>query len=299
MKWQVAPEYRNEYLKKQGKKGNNSSSAPTSPAAGVGKDSINPNFRGANGQNLGYDSSYVGSFSARMEPTSPFKSFSSQQPAEAFTPERSGAGGRRRGDTITTAPEPDLDDSPLPANARPQQQQSQQNLTYGMSGLSGTHSPPTLSSSYLDTPFASQHMITPAPRRQNVRLAPPSTLVAPSKFMPESSPAVPGTSLFWKGLMGSTPAGPRLPDISPLKRDEGEEEGNIPSSSPPPMLDGSGSPTKRSAPPPRRSPLLTKNDAGEGHNVNGIKAEEDDAGGFDLARYVRPYSPSSLRTLCN
>lgn len=291
MKWQIAPGYRNEYLKKQGKKSNNSSSAPTSPAAGVSKDVVNPNFRGANGQNLGYDSSYVGSFSARMEPTSPaFKSFSSHQPAEAFTPERGGAGGRRRGDTITTAPEPDLDDSPLPANARsPRPQGPQQPSAYGMNSFSasGAQSPPTLSSSYLDTPFASQNMITPAPRRQNVRLAPPSTLVAPSKFMPESSPAVPGTGLFWKGLMGSTPAGPRLPDISPIKRDENEDDGNIPSSSPPPMIGETGSPTKRAPPPPRRSPLLTRNDAGDGNPANGMKAEEDDgetAGGFDLAR---------------
>lgn len=287
MKWQVAPEFRNEYLKKQGRKGNTSSSAPTSPAA-PGKEAVNPNFRGANGQNLGYDSSYVGSFSARMEPASPaYKSYGTQQAREAFTPERGGGGGgRRRGDTVTTAPEPDLDDSPLPSNAR-----AQQNPAFGgFSAQGAAHSPPTLSSSYLDTPFASQHMITPAPRRQNVKLAPPSTLVAPSKFMPESSPAVPGTSLFWKGLMGSTPAGPRLPDISPLKRDDDGDDGIMPSSSPPPMIGESGSPTKRHPPPPRRNPLLTRNDAGEGQGSNGVKPEDDDegAGGFDLARGFQP-----------
>src|SRR5271170_2990787 len=65
MKWQIAPEYREEYWKKQARRGlPSSSSVPTSPAAGAGKD-VNPNFRGPNGQNLGYDISMVGQFPAR------------------------------------------------------------------------------------------------------------------------------------------------------------------------------------------------------------------------------------------
>ena len=284
MKWQVAPEYRDEYLKKQGRKGNNSSSAPTSPAGGV-KEGVNPNFRGANGQNLGYDSSYVGTFSAKMDPTSPaYKGYSSQQPAEAFTPERSTTAGRRRGDTMTTAPEPDLDDSPLPPNSRTTQRATYQT---SFSTAGAAHSPPTLSSSFIDTPFAAQQMITPAPRRQNVTLNPPSTLVPPSKWMPESSPAAPGSSLFWRSMMGSTPA-TRLPDISPLKRDPDVDDAVPPSSSPPPVIGETGSPTKKN-PPPRRSPLLMRNDGREVDGRNGKKVEEEEVdvtGGFDLARYV-------------
>src|SRR5271169_1600622 len=124
MKWQIAPEYRQEYWKKQARRGiPASSSVPTSPASGAGKD-INPNFRGPNGQNLGYDTSMVGTFPARdivpIPPVPPhpasrntFNTFPSSQPppaSEAFTPER-----RQRTDTQTTIPEqPDFDDSPLP-----------------------------------------------------------------------------------------------------------------------------------------------------------------------------------------
>jgi hypothetical protein len=87
--------------------------------------------------------------------------------------------------------------------------------------------------------------------RQNPRLAPPSTLVAPSKFMPESSPAGPG--LFWKGIMGATP-GTAVPDLSPVKVDaddrirtgrglDSDVDRQVMSSSPPPM-DAMGSPSK-------------------------------------------------------
>lgn len=96
-------------------------------------------------------------------------------------------------------------------------------------------------------------MVTPAPLRQNPRLAPPSTLVAPSKFMPESSPAGPG--LFWKGFLGGVTPGPPgsalPPDMSPVKgeiyppaRRNGAEDRDIMSSSPPPMDGGLGSPSK-------------------------------------------------------
>ena len=60
MKWQIAPEFRDEYRKKQAKR--NGGSAPSSPASSK---EVNPNFRGPNGQNLGYDTSMVSSFSAK------------------------------------------------------------------------------------------------------------------------------------------------------------------------------------------------------------------------------------------
>ena len=66
---------------------------------------------------------------------------------------------------------------------------------------------------YLDE---SRPMITPAPRRQELRLAPPSTAHVPSMFMPASSPAS-----FWKlADLGSTP-GRAGPDLSPTKLGNG------------------------------------------------------------------------------
>lgn len=265
MKWQIAPEFRQDYWKKLFRRGNGS--APSSPASA--KD-VNPNFRGPNGQNLGYDTSMVSQFSARDtndrsggqppgRPNAQFPPFNPGQhlqpgpnlapslprPQEAITPQR------HRANTQNTLPDMELEDSPLPpGHPRPTPRLGNGLPVYTLPpAVPPTHhSPanPTLSSSYLDTPFhPSQHsIITPAPLRQNPRLAPPSTLVAPSKFMPESSPAGPG--LFWKGLMGVTPGRPP-PDMSPVKDDDARVNGidrHVMSSSPPPMDGGMGSPSK-------------------------------------------------------
>jgi forkhead protein FKH len=336
MKWQIAPEFRQEYLKKQAKKGlPSSSSAPTSPAAPGSSKDIAPNFRGANGQNLGYDSSYVSQFPA----------VNTNQQSHRMTPER-----RSRKNTQTTAPDPDLDplDSPLPgrhdagasppkqpyytlpqviASSHHEQQLSQQSPPRTASNEDHPTSNPTLSSSYLDTPFHSNHtnMITPAPRKlHNVRLAPPSTLVAPSKFMPpDSSPAGPHGS-FWRGLMstggpgflGSTPAGP-VPDMSPVKHQAGGGGGggddgkDVMSSSPPPMDGPGASPSKRISSSAIRFGGGVKREietnrmngmasCGPGHGTgareNDHSPEDDDdtemgggvGGGFDLARGFQP-----------
>ncbi|EXJ92499.1 hypothetical protein A1O3_01051 [Capronia epimyces CBS 606.96] len=265
MKWQIAPECRQDYWKKLFRRGNGST--PSSPASA--KD-VNPNFRGPNGQNLGYDTSMVSQFSARDINDRPnaqlpgktngqFSSFNSGQQSqhapslapsaprlqEAITPQR------HRASTQNTLPDMELEDSPLPpGHPRPTPRLGNGLPIYTLPPAMppAHHSPvnPTLSSSYLDTPFhPSQHsIITPAPLRQNPRLAPPSTLVAPSKFMPESSPA--GAGLFWKGLMGVTPGRPP-PDMSPVKDDDPQANGidrQVLSSSPPPMDGGMGSPSK-------------------------------------------------------
>jgi forkhead protein FKH len=264
MKWQIAPEYRQEYWKKQARRGG---SAPSSPASG--KD-VNPNFRGPNGQNLGYDTSMVGQFSARdlsdrgapppgrmnfqfppfnpgvPYPPGPNLAPPTSQPQEAITPLR------RRTDTVNTLPDMELEDSPLrhgQPGPTPRAGNGLPVYTLPSSVPPPHHSPtnPTLSSSYLDTPFhPSQHsIITPAPLRQNPRLAPPSTLIAPSKFMPESSPSGP-QGLFWKGIMGATPGQP-LPDMSPVKDEDHRPNGidrNVMSSSPPPMDPNMNSPSK-------------------------------------------------------
>jgi len=268
MKWQIAPEYRQEYIKKMHRKGAGSSN-PSSPAAT--KD-VNPNFRGPNGQNLGYDTSMVSSFSARdlggpkMNMSFPpypqiggphqmiAPPYSSQPIVHhaTSTPQRSRAG------TNNTILEPHLDDSPLPQFPSARVRQTGPFYTLPTSSSAPHHSPmnPTLSSSYLDTPFqpSQTSMITPAPLRQNPRLAPPSTLVAPSKFMPESSPAGPG--LFWKGFLGGATPGPPgsalPPDMSPVKGElyphahrNGLIDRDIMSSSPPPMDAAlTGSPSK-------------------------------------------------------
>ena len=359
MKWQIAPEYRQEYWKKQQRKGGTSSN-PSSPA---GKE-VNPNFRGPNGQNLGYDTTMVNQFSAkdmteqqslanRRDSHMNFQPLNLGQPGqlrgppmsqEAFTPQR------RRTDTMTTEADPNLEDSPLPhAHARQPLGQSQQPVyTFPPTNapqIQYSPSNPTFSSSLLDTPYPAHpsgpgtylpsNTLTPAPLRQNPRLAPPSTLVAPSKYMPESSPAGPG--LFWNrafaGGFGATPAAPP-PDLSPDKvaRDAKlEANRNMMSSSPPPVEHGEGSPTKfkssfRSSQGPSFGPLSTErkinglpmSNGGNGHvteappppfgqngfapsdggrhsisGPNTIKHdtkedEDDDGGGFDLARGFAP-----------
>lgn len=256
----IAPEHRQEYWKKQQRR--SGGSAPSSPAA-TGKAEINPNFRGPNGQNLGYDTSFSHTFSVNDKnppgagkmsfgptpsayaPPGPYASFPPPTQSDPnVTPQRRG-----RADTL---PDPSSFDSPHPANTPHGAYPAHQ--TYHLPSALPPHhgSPtgprnPTLSSSYLDTPFhpSQSSLITPAPLRQNPRLAPPSTLVAPSKFMPESSPVGSG-GLFWKGIMGVTP-GQAAPDLSPIKSDPDTRANginrDIMSSSPPPV-DGLGSPSK-------------------------------------------------------
>ncbi|OQV03167.1 Fork head domain-containing protein isoform 2 [Cladophialophora immunda] len=311
MKWQIAPEFRQEYWKKQARRGG---SAPSSPASGK---EVNPNFRGPNGQNLGYDTSMVSQFSARdmsdraglpasaklslpfppfnprqqQYPPSPSLAPPVSQPGEAVTPQR------RRTDTQNTLPDMDLEESPLRhGNAAPTPHLGNNLPMYTLpsSVPRPHHSPtnPTLSSSYLDTPFhPSQHsIITPAPLRQNPRLAPPSTLVAPSKFMPESSPAGP-QGLFWKGIMGATPGQP-LPDMSPAKDEDPRANGidrSVMSSSPPPMDASMGSPSKpaRSSQAPNSSSSAKKRDDSPANfsRLNGAAADEN-------GKFTRSFSGS-------
>lgn len=268
MKWQIAPEYRQEYQKKMQRK-SGASSNPSSPAAST---NVNPNFRGPNGQNLGYDTSMVSSFSARGEPPKlnmsfpPFPPIGGPQQMTAMPPYSSqpppmqtATPLRSRTNTGTTEHAPQaLEESPLPRYPTSQPNGPFYSLPPTSGAPHQSLGNPTLSSSYLDTPFHSQHaIVTPAPLRQNPRLAPPSTLVAPSKFMPESSPAGPG--LFWKGFLGGATPGPPgsalPPDMSPIKntiRRNGLEDREAMSSSPPPMDNfGGGSPSK-----PGRSAVL-------------------------------------------
>ncbi|PYI17249.1 putative forkhead transcription factor Fkh1/2 [Aspergillus japonicus CBS 114.51] len=273
MKWQIAPEHREEYWKKQLRKGTQSS-APSSPATKV------PDRRGStNGMEA--------VFNSKKSPPVSSPGFSSfpVAPVEAYTPER-GSRASRNGAAEHNLRPPNTRDyeepSPLPTRSATKNAGSNGaslSRTYGLSDAV-VGSPPVLSSSYYDDGPSS--MITPAPQRQQPRLPPPSTAQIPSKFMPMSSPAQ-----FWKFAdIGSTPARP-VPDMSPLKGDPGDVLGSIPSSSPPPPNLASpskpgttGMATGRVLPPPRREP----EPQGGRRPAPGTEEEEEDESGFDLAR---------------
>lgn len=295
MKWQIAVEYREEYRKKQTRKGGTQSSAPSSPATKEPPSSA----RGTNVSKL--DTSF--SATAKKSPPISSPGFSSfpVAPVEAYTPERGSRLGRGLGSDhpLRHMNPRDYDEpSPLPSRTHnhnssisTQVQNSSNNLTraYGMSdNVAG--SPPVLSSSYYNEEPSS--MITPAPQRQQPRLPPPSTAQIPSKFMPMSSPAQ-----FWKFAdIGSTPARPP-PDMSPLK---GEVEdriiGGFPSSSPPPpnLVSPSKPGTSNGLGSGRTLPPLQSDSGdmgpnGKSHGVRNEEREEeedDNGSGFDLARYV-------------
>ncbi|KAL1998226.1 hypothetical protein VTN02DRAFT_6620 [Thermoascus thermophilus] len=299
MKWQIAPEHREEYWKKHLRKGNQSS-APSSPATKDGSSRSHQSHNskkqdaGANGQQQQQqqqqqqrETVFPAGKTSPQAPSPRFSSFS-VAPVEAYTPERGSRGGRGGPDLPQNArngqqhhPHDFEEPSPLPTRSR----SNTLGRTYGLSdNVAG--SPPVLSSSYFDE--APSSMITPAPQRQQPRLAPPSTAQIPSKFMPMSSPAQ-----FWKFAdLGSTPARP-VPDMSPLKG----TPGLMPSSSPPPPNFASPSKPGTAGRSLNLPPIRPPGDAGdveaaekESHarsHVPGLD-EDDDEEGFDLARGFQP-----------
>ncbi|KAJ5103425.1 hypothetical protein N7532_003954 [Penicillium argentinense] len=291
MKWQIAAEHREEYRKKQMRKGGTQSSAPSSPATKEPPSSA----RGTHVSNI--DTSF--SATAKKSPPVSSPGFSSfpVAPVEAYTPERGSRAGRGVGSDHPLRhmnPRDYEEPSPLPARNHSQvnasqAQNSSNNLSraYGLSDQAAG-SPPVLSSSYYDDGPSS--MITPAPQRQQPRLPPPSTAQIPSKFMPMSSPAQ-----FWKFAdIGSTPARP-VPDMSPLKGEPDDRIiGGFPSSSPPPpnlaspskpgTSNGLGS--SRTLPPLQSDGDMGANGARKEDRME--EDEEEDTGGFDLARGFQP-----------
>ncbi|KAJ5953188.1 hypothetical protein N7454_000084 [Penicillium verhagenii] len=284
MKWQIAAEYRDEYRKKQARKGNQSS-APSSPATKEPPSSARATH---------IPSSIDTSFPATAKKSPPVSSpgFSSfpVAPIEAFTPERGSRAGRGTGsDHPLRHMDPQAgyeEPSPLPARTRSTAEASRapntsNNLApYGMSdNVAG--SPPVLSSSYYDEGPSS--MITPAPQRQQPRLPPPSTAQIPSKFMPMSSPAQ-----FWKFAdIGSTP------HARPLKGERSDRDriiGGFPSSSPPPpnLASPSKPGTSNGLGSSRTLPPLQSDASDMGPAVSRKEEEEEDDNGFDLARGFQP-----------
>jgi hypothetical protein len=294
MKWQIAPEHRQEYLKKQSRKGTQSS-APSSPATKEG-----PSTRGVNGRTAtGYEGVFSAALGGKASPPAPSPRFTtfSVAPVEAYTPERGSRAGRvghdlPRHHNLTDYEEP----SPLPTRPRNRNTSRAYGLSDNVAG-----SPPALSSSYYDDGPSS--IITPAPQRQQPRLPPPSTAQIPSKFMPMSSPAQ-----FWKFAdIGSTPARP-VADLSPVKGAAGPDaDGLIPSSSPPPPSFGSPSKPGRSGGGRILQPIKREVD-GDPTTLSGMNGADkqllrapgldedgddddddcDNNSGFDLARGFQP-----------
>ncbi|KAI9862757.1 MAG: transcription factor [Trichoglossum hirsutum] len=240
MKWQIVPEFKEEFtkrIKKPSAKGANRSSAPNSPAAKdqpsvlpvVGQMGFNMDIDGVH--DLAEPSDRL-KYSPRSTTPPPLSSYPVSARV-AWTPDRGSRQPLRVGGGLNDEDGPDSpqDDSPLPA--------TRSNPMVGSYGMSETAqgSPPTLSSSaYLED---GNSLTTPAPRKHAPRLAPPSTQQLPSKFMPTSSPAP-----FWKYLEygQNTPARP-MPDLSPFK----SAGGSAPQSSSPPAPVGrknSASPSK-------------------------------------------------------
>ncbi|KAI2792736.1 hypothetical protein POX_b02778 [Penicillium oxalicum] len=259
MKWQIAAEHREEYRKKQMRKGTQSS-APSSPATREPPSSARGNHVAS------LDTS---AFSATNKKSPPISSpgFSSfpVAPVEAYTPERGSRGGRGVGSDHPLRhmnPRDYEEPSPLPARAHSgaqaasasRAQNSSNNLSraYGLSdNIAG--SPPVL------------------------------TAQIPSKFMPMSSPAQ-----FWKFAdIGSTPARP-VPDMSPIKGEPDERLiAGFPSSSPPPNLVSPSKPgIANGLGPSRKLPPLHADGTIKEERLH--EEDEDDGGGFDLARGFQP-----------
>ena len=88
-----------------------------------------------------------------------------------------------------------------------------------------------------------QPMRTPAPQAYNLNFPQPNTARLPTSHMADSSPAP-----FWRyHNMGSTPAG-HWPEISPIKNGTAGRVPELQSSSPPPIVNGVDSPTRRARP---------------------------------------------------
>ena len=87
--------------------------------------------------------------------------------------------------------------------------------------------------------------------------------------------------------MGSTPAH-GFPEISPVKREPGDDERGIMSSSPPPMDAGMHSPSKPSRSGAGGGVVKDEATSSNGVGVNLGNEEEEGVGGFDLAKGFQP-----------
>lgn len=272
MKWRIVPEHREDFVMRANKAlekaGNRGSSIPNSPltkevsskmsGGGLGRQIIDLEMsRDAPKPNKGL------MYSPRST-TPPLSSYPTAK--EAYTPDRGPRLPVPRGELGVHGFE---DGSPLIGPS------SRSNRHYGLSQAAAAGSPPTLSSSaYFEDGLP---LVTPAPRRRDVKLAPPSTARLPSSYVVMSSPAP-----FWRFDGGSTPAQP-MADLSPIKSDG---PGPLQSSSPP--QGQQGSPSRSS----NMRSLRGNGATGIGRLGNGVGPadgdldDEEGGGGIDLARLV-------------
>ncbi|KAI9717751.1 MAG: hypothetical protein M1812_004480 [Candelaria pacifica] len=275
MKWRIVPEHREEFLSratkaiyKAGHRGSSNPNSPLTkevssrmPTGGLARHTID--------LESGRDASKPtkGLMYSPRSTTPPLSSYPMAK--EAYTPDR----GPRLPIPRTEIEMHGLDDrSPLTGPG------SRHNHHYGLSQAAAAGSPPTLSSSaYLEDGLP---LSTPAPRRRDVRLAPPSTARVPSSYVVMSSPAP-----FWKFDGGSTPAQP-MADLSPIKSDG---PGPLQSSSPPQGQLQQGSPSRSS----NVRSFRGSGAAGIARLGNAVGPDDDfdteeGGGGIDLARGFQP-----------
>ncbi|KAL7626932.1 transcription factor [Parahypoxylon ruwenzoriense] len=246
MKWEIVPESRDEMVKvayKGGRGGHRGSSAPSSPSQPGQLSYITQGPR---------DVSTREPLSARKRKASPMVSPppKSSLNLSHVTPDRK---------FLPAGPASFQDGSPLP-----RRKPLEASISFGPADAL-PHSPPTLSSSYIQDEGAS--FVTPAPHRVHPRLAPPSTAQRPSQHMPTSSPAP-----FWKYAdINSTPLKSRQYDESPSK------PLRLPNSSSPPPVAGDRSPIAS----PSRS---TRSGRAETQERAAAVEEDEEEGGFDLTK---------------
>lgn len=283
MKWQIVPAQREEFLRRNlrpSTKGfHRTSSAPHSPAprdtappsssamAATGGPVTGLGLALDDGREMPTSGAALGLSPGSVTP--PRQSSYPVSAKEAYTPER---GSHPPGSKHLDNGPGFADGSPLPISRSRAGGLGSSTFSDATQG-----SPLSLpSSTYLDE---SRPMITPAPRRQEVHLGPPSTVQVPSTYLPLSSPAP-----FWKYVdFGSTPAKP-VPDISPTKTGG---RTRVENSSPPrpPRFTDAESPSKTVKAKKTADRALDKAGENTEDNVSDDDGPLDDiAGGIDLAR---------------
>ncbi len=288
MKWQIAPQHREEFTKKASrpstKGGHRTSSTPNSPAAKEPTSSTMAPTSSGTVAGLGLaleDGRPVPSASAPAQVSSgsvtpPRRGAYPVSAKEAYTPDR--------GSRLSVAKQLEQAGHELGDGSPLLPSRSRTNLA-GPSAFSdavaGQGSPLGMPSpAYLD---GHRSLITPAPQRQELRLAPPSTMHLPSTYMPQSSPAP-----FWKYVnFDSTPARP-LPDPSPIKAGGGPA---IQQPSSPPVMPTTTRPSLES--PSKSGGIEIKADGSRKRMLDDSDGDSDSSGpleevhgAIDLARYV-------------
>ncbi|KAK6510342.1 transcription factor [Arthrobotrys conoides] len=271
MKWQIAPDYLEEYTKKIQKgpvSKTNKVLSPNlkSPTNNHTKGPFPASSSSRPGTSVGQKSSSGPTPYSVTPPPPPHPVLGATlvAPKEAFTPDRSSRATIKN--KTQSAQEDMIGDASigdLPASP------------------SGNRSNRIASSPFVDNFNSAGAAITPAPQKQNPHLAPPSINQLPSSYLPTSSPAP-----FWKYLNFLTPGRPdhSSPIKSPHLRSSSPPEPLPPIAS---KLREAGSPVKdkdnifrgRHSPAKSELPSPPKNVEGDADTV-----DTDDFAGIDLSR---------------